>query len=662
LKYSKIALAVSATVLLNGCLEVEDNNNAEVVNALQQQNEILTEQDQKKSVTVRGLVVNLVDNEPVSSAKVTVKTGTEVIAEGSVGADGKFNISDLPSNSDIDIIVTSDNDAFMPRAFFINTEYSEGSNNQQDAGILGVSEAVDVAITVLNGADNTPITGLVFKADSSSPSYSGLSSSTFEYLHLSSFDEVNGVYTITLPKYINVAASASLDLNKDGEPDYVLESDPYSSAKTITLFSANKAEIDEVYLLASEDTAPDQVEYRVALVNEFGDSLTGANVVVDDEYNENVVGTYDAAAGEYVISAAFVQNLDIQIPAFSINGVNYQSASININDQNDGRLNVYYSGSADYASYFIPSNADTISFALQPQELINNVSELEVVLVSDVNKVDSSWNVFYSQSVEVDASDVTLTNRDAFTVTLGNASDDDLILPGSTYIVGGIDEPISITLTKNNTRLSVSPDSPLIAGDTYQYEVGNIDVMAIQQTVDLSSDNQQFTVPVNADAAFDIAQVRLDNNNYTTNGNAITAQNTAGEASSPFNYDNNVHLLLPVTINNLQSFTMRRMSIVDDGNSSLSTDTYNIVENGDVQVNPSALVALAQNESLVTDNVNVNIYNGMNMPDASKMYVRQSYFYLSDHTSSNENSATFEYAYETKAGDVVTGTIKLNVE
>jgi len=42
LKYSKIAIAVSATVLLNGCLEVEDKNNSEVVNALQQQNEILS--------------------------------------------------------------------------------------------------------------------------------------------------------------------------------------------------------------------------------------------------------------------------------------------------------------------------------------------------------------------------------------------------------------------------------------------------------------------------------------------------------------------------------------------------------------------------------------------------------------------------------------------
>ena len=432
LKYSKIAIAVSATVLLNGCLEVEDKNNSEVVNALQQQNEILSEQDQKKSVTVRGLVVNSLNSEPVSSAKVTVKTGIETIAEGVVGTDGKFSISDLPSNSDLDLIVTSDSDEFMPRAFFFNTEFSEGSNNQQDIGILGVSEPVDVSFTVLNGVDNTPVTDLVFKADSSSPSYSGVSSSTLEYLHLSTFDEVNGIYTMTLPRYIDVAATASLDVNKDGEPDYVLESLPFSSGNNITFFSANEGDANEIYLLTADDAAPEEVEYRVALVDEFGDPLIGASVLVNDQYNDDVSATYDTDAGEYVINAAFVQSLSLQIPAFSVGDVNYQSASININEQNDGRLNVYYSGSADYASYYVSSDTESLSFALQPQELVSNVSELEVVLVSEPNQVDSSWNVFYSQSVAVEASNVTLTNQDAFTVTKGNASADDLVLSGTT--------------------------------------------------------------------------------------------------------------------------------------------------------------------------------------------------------------------------------------
>ena len=662
LKYSKIAIAVSATVLLNGCLEVEDKNNSEVVNALQQQNEILSEQDQKKSVTVRGLIVNSRDSEPVSSAKITVKTGVETIAEGIVGADGKFSISDLPSNSDLDLIVTSDSDEFMSRAFFFNTEFSEGSNNQQDIGILGVSEAVDVSFTVLNGADNTPVTDLVFKADSSSPSYSGVSSSTFEYLHLSTFDEVNGIYNMTLPRYIDVAATASLDVNKDGEPDYVLESLPFSSGNNITFFSANEGGANEIYLLTADDAAPEEVEYRVALVDEFGDPLLGATVLVNDQYNDDVSATYDAEAGEYVISAAFVQSLSIQIPAFSVGEINYQSASINIGEQNDGRLSVYYSGAADYASYYVSSDTESLSFAIQPQEIVNNVSELEAVLVSEPSKMDSSWNVFYSQSVAVEVSDVTLTNLDAFTVTKGNASTDDLVLAGTTSIVGGIDMAVSVALSKNDTRLTVSPDSLLVAGDSYQYTVGTIEVVATGQTIDLASDSKQFTVPANEEAVFDIAQVRLDNNNYTTNGNAITAQNTAGEASTPFDYDRNVYLVLPSTVNSLQSFTMRRVSIVEDGSSALSTETYNLVENGNVQLNSSALVALAQNETLYTDNINFSIYDGMNLPDVAKAYMRQMYIYLSDSTSSNENSATFEYAYETKSGDVVTGNIKLNVE
>ena len=550
----------------------------------------------------------------------------------------------------------------MSRAFFFNTEFSEGSNNQQDIGILGVSEAVDVSFTVLNGADNTPVTDLVFKADSSSPSYSGVSSSTFEYLHLSTFDEVNGIYNMTLPRYIDVAATASLDVNKDGEPDYVLESLPFSSGNNITFFSANEGDANEIYLLTADDAAPEEVEYRVALVDEFGDPLLGATVLVNDQYNDDVSATYDAEAGEYVISAAFVQSLSIQIPAFSVGEINYQSASINIGEQNDGRLSVYYSGAADYASYYVSSDTESLSFAIQPQEIVNNVSELEAVLVSEPSKMDSSWNVFYSQSVAVEVSDVTLTNLDAFTVTKGNASTDDLVLAGTTSIVGGIDMAVSVALSKNDTRLTVSPDSLLVAGDSYQYTVGTIEVVATGQTIDLASDSKQFTVPANEEAVFDIAQVRLDNNNYTTNGNAITAQNTAGEASTPFDYDRNVYLVLPSTVNSLQSFTMRRVSIVEDGSSALSTETYNLVENGNVQLNSSALVALAQNETLYTDNINFSIYDGMNLPDVAKAYMRQMYIYLSDSTSSNENSATFEYAYETKSGDVVTGNIKLNVE
>ena len=354
--------------------------------------------------------------------------------------------------------------------------------------------------------------------------------------------------------------------------------------------------------------------------------------------------------------------MSIQIPAFSVGEINYQSASINIGEQNDGRLSVYYSGAADYASYYVSSDTESLSFAIQPQEIVNNVSELEAVLVSEPSKMDSSWNVFYSQSVAVEVSDVTLTNLDAFTVTKGNASTDDLVLAGTTSIVGGIDMAVSVALSKNDTRLTVSPDSLLVAGDSYQYTVGTIEVVATGQTIDLASDSKQFTVPANEEAVFDIAQVRLDNNNYTTNGNAITAQNTAGEASTPFDYDRNVYLVLPSTVNSLQSFTMRRVSIVEDGSSALSTETYNLVENGNVQLNSSALVALAQNETLYTDNINFSIYDGMNLPDVAKAYMRQMYIYLSDSTSSNENSATFEYAYETKSGDVVTGNIKLNVE
>ena len=103
---------------------------------------------------------------------------------------------------------------------------------------------------------------------------------------------------------------------------------PFSSGNNITFFSANEGDANEIYLLTADDAAPEEVEYRVALVDEFGDPLLGATVLVNDQYNDDVSATYDAEAGEYVISAAFVQSLSIQIPAFSVGEINYQSASM----------------------------------------------------------------------------------------------------------------------------------------------------------------------------------------------------------------------------------------------------------------------------------------------------------------------------------------------
>lgn len=663
MKYSKLATAVSAVVLLNGCLEVEDNSNAEVVTALQEQNQILTEQGQQKSVAIRGSVVNLLDGEPVSAAKITVKSGNEILAADVEAVDGKFKVNNLPSSSDLDFIVSSDTGEFMTRAFFYRTDYSEAPNNQQDIGALGVSASVEVVITVLNSADNSPVTDLVFKADSSEHIYTK-GSGRVDYLHLSTFDEVNGVYKITLPKYIYTEAIASLDIDNNGELDYALEATPYSDTRFITLYAANTAQLDEIYLLTNEDATPPQVEFRIAVVDELGAAIAGANLMVDDRFNDDVTATYNAETGEYVLTAAFPQSMNIQIPAFTVGDDDYNSASISINEQSDGRLAIYYSGVEDYVSYYIPAGTDSIDLSIQPQKFVASASLLDVVLLSEVNPVDSSMTIFYSQPVNLDATDVTLTNLDAFTVTKGNAHSDDSVSPGTTLIKGGVEVPVSVVLSKNNTRLAITPNALLVASDRYDYVVGNVDVLATNETIDINSDGKSFAVPFADDLAFDISQVRLDNNNYTTNGSAIIALNTAGDPTSAFDYSSNVYIVLPTTINSLQSFTMEQTLVIRNGSTQTftSSNPYTIVENGNIQFGGAAMVATAANEDVFTVNANINLYHGMNTPDLPYMYAQQVWHYLSDHLSSSENSITFEYSYETKAGEAVTGTVTLNVE
>jgi hypothetical protein len=666
LKYTKIAIAVSAAVLLNGCLEVEDNSNAEVVTALQQQNQILTEQAQilteqakKNTVSIRGEVVNLATDEPVAAANITVKVGTEVLVADVAAIDGSFKVDNLPADSDVEIIISSDTDEFMSRVFFYGTGPSTAGEAQKNFGIFPVSEAVEVSITVLSSADNSPVTGLEFQANSGLGYYSSASK---QYFHLSTFDEVNGVYKIWLPKDIDLDATASLDTDKNGEPNYVLEDSPYSGQKSITLDSANLAQFDEIYLMTIEDAAPAQVEYRIAVVDELGAPIVGANIVVDDQYNQDVTSTYDVDTGQYVITAAFVDFTNIQIPAFTVDGADYQSAMITVNTQSDGRINIYHSGATNNTSYYIPSGSDPLDLVIQPRELVANVSELEVVLLSDINNTDSSMNIFYSQPVSIDAAEVALTDIDGITIIRGNASTDDLVLPGATVIKGGVDTPVSMTLSNNNTRLALTPESALVAGDTYNYAVANVDVLASDETVDIYSDSKLFTVPYPADLAFDINQVRLDNQNYTTNGTVITAQNTAGDVATASDAANNVYLIFPDSINSLQNFYMRKMIVVDDGVSRSDIHNYTIVDNGNVLPLNANVVTTANNESILIEQVNRQILLGTNVPDGQSIYYTYNYEYSHDNKAGSENSVSYEYSYETKAGEVVTGTVTLNVE
>ncbi|AGP78630.1 hypothetical protein I633_14065 [Alteromonas mediterranea 615] len=94
-KLAPIPLFVS--LALTGCIEVDDDSNDGVVEALNQQNAVLTEQNNllaeqiennQTSVTLAGAVVDTRTDTPLVGLNVTVYQGNTLVAEGVTSENG----------------------------------------------------------------------------------------------------------------------------------------------------------------------------------------------------------------------------------------------------------------------------------------------------------------------------------------------------------------------------------------------------------------------------------------------------------------------------------------------------------------------------------------------------------------------------------------------
>ncbi|MBA6232978.1 MULTISPECIES: hypothetical protein [unclassified Colwellia] len=298
-----------------------------------------------------------------------------------------------------------------------------------------------------------------------------------------------------------------------------------------------------------------------------------------------------------------------------------------------------------------------------PRVLDNGSSALEVIAVANkVDFVDHSFSVFYSQPITVSASSLSLTNTSGFTVIKGNDDSNDIVLAGTTIVSGNVNIPVTFETSLNDTKLTVTPVSTLTSGQDYNYEVNSLAVKATEKLVDVNGDSLSFSIEDNSDT-FDINDIRLDNNNYKTNGVIITPTNSAGDSSSPYNYNRDAYLYLPTSINALQTLSLRSVSITQDGVNSNSIRDFNLVRNGNpYNAYAIGLVQLAENETLIRDNLNISIEIGSAQLDSQKVYRTSTNEYMSDNLVGSENSMTFEYAYETKTGVVATGTLTIPVQ
>lgn len=653
MKYLNLATSLLAVVFLNGCLEVEDNNSD--VQALLDQNSLDTQtllDQNENSVNIKGVVVDALDSKPIGNALITVKIGSTEFLSNVEVTNGDFELTGLPQSSDIELIISSSDNKFLTRTFFIQTNYGTKSGFD-DIGTLAVSESVDVEISVIDNETGSALSTLEFIAYS----HSGNNSSAYKYQHVSSFNAETGIYTITLPRFINTSISANLDFDKDGEADYVPELTHFLRGRDLYIGSANTKDFSTIHI--NEIPMASDLEIRLSLVDETSEPLLGATFYIEESVAN---ATYDELTNQYVIKTQIKNSISLQLPAFTDNDVKYQSSAFTVNKLADGNLSIVKSDSSNNCCFAIP-NTDVIDLALAPQVILESETPLEVILAAtDVSPADASFSVFYSQAIDVELENISLTNSQGFIVLKGNADVNDHIPAGTTLITGGISFPVTFTLSLNDTRLTVTPVNPLTTPDSYRYDIQSVINKATLESDDVSNDQLIFEISPNTDEVFSVTDITLDNENYTTNGIVITSQNSAGDTAYSNNSNNLVYLYFPLNINTLQNLTLRKISVINDGVSSVDSNDYNVVTNGSVNVTAVGIVNLAVNESVTNQSHYRSVIVNSAQTETQKVYRMYTGTYLSDNTGAESNSIMFEYSLETKAGKVSTGNITIPVQ
>ncbi|MDQ2076683.1 hypothetical protein [Marinimicrobium sp. ABcell2] len=649
---------------LTACLEVKDSSDPDLVRALNEQNEILREQNSPSYtgsdaaagvVTLHGEVFNLATDQPVSDATAEIRIGGSAWGEPVAVTNGGFEIEGLPTASNYILVLRSDSDEFLDRAVLATTRGADTGVVYQDVGRIGVSGGKTLNFYVLDEKTQDPISGLNFYAESHMGSGSGATA----YRHTSNFDEDTGEYRITVPTMISTTIRANLDLNGDGERDW--EPNSNFSSNTLSYSSSHLASVGTIYLQRPADDWH-SLELRISVLDVDLETLSDDLLLTTvDQINGRQEASFDAATQQYVLNVEMKSELEVLLPAFSIGDQHYGSASISIWKSSQGQsFYVSSSGNDAQLGFNVPSSTETLDLVVRPR-LSTPSSDLRLVTRSaTATAPDYAAKFFYSSPIELLAQSVTLKQLNAITVVRGDDSEDDLVLPGTTFVTWhDIDMDVETSLSLNDTMLTLTPGTDLESGFSYKYDVGTvIDVLADQHA---DTHNDQLTFSVLSSEPFDINDITLDNNNYTQNGEAIVSENTAGDEANPNNWSSTVYLMLPLSIENLNSLTLRKTAAVRNGNTQLYNTTYNIVRDGNVsQGSKVYALGLAENENLQTSHF-MTLMAGAAIEDGY-WYRTTVSEHMADDTEASENRVHFDYAYETKDGEVHTGSIELSVQ
>lgn len=663
-------ISLSVLLSLTGCIEVDDSGNKQVVASLNQQNAILAEQnellsqqlsEQVATITISGAVFDLDTFKPISGtvASVQVLKGETVLVEQIQTEDGLFSIEGLPASSDLTLYVTFSDNAFVNRAFFITTPPAAEDVVFDDIGYLDVSKPLDVVFSVIDTDTGEAVPDLHF----SGTSHSGTSSysTAYNYQHETTFDADEGVYRITLPKYLDVTLRANLDLDGDGEMDYdiAVGNHTYIAGDRLTITSANELQNEVISLSVDDDPIIETKLVYVTLLDESGLPVEGASFV--NSLNDMVISEYQTDSSRYVISTDFNGYASLSMPAFEHDGVTYSTGQITI-DRNSSAsvgdyLRIYTSGFNSNSGYSI-DDTETISIVLVAKAVTDSF-DVEMV-TSFFSAQDYTYTVYYSEPVVLADAEVSLTFENV-EVVAGNASSTDSVPAGFTYIsTVQQSTAVNILAELNNTKFTLSPDAALNSNTEYTYDIGSLTAPTSSAQVDLYGDTKEFTTPVDSANAFDINDVYVDNANFFSNGTVLVSENTAGVASNDSESYSSVYLHLPTSIESLNYLIFNMTGYTESGNEYTDSRQMNAVLDNEVSAQKKLGVSAARNEEIRYDTY-VNYLVGSTMENGTYEYRLHTGQYLRDNTPSNVNSISFNYEYQTLDGETVSGKLTLPV-
>lgn len=674
----KYLFPIVAAFTLSACLDVDDSSNDTLVAALEEQNEILQQQLEANTVPINvfGEIYNVSTDAIESSYEITVTVGGTVRASQLYTA-GTFRIENLPQGSDYSFVVSSPDNSFMDIVVFDVTPTSTINGDvERSIGRVSVAQAQEYNFAIKSLANDSSVPGLLFKANSHQLKNGAQPTGIEQHMHTSSYNETSGIYSIVLPEQLHSSLYAKIDEVESGTFEDRYTSEYSVSNQSLTIQSQYVDSIDNIYLTPDSEANVTfkNAEFRVSVFDDEGNIVPDLELTLDDEIL-NTTSTFDEATQQYVLTGQLAQvenailnttsttnEIRVLIPAFALDDKYYQSSYFRIYERSLGSFYVSMSGAQSYNSYEVPSDTEEFNLVIQPNFSSTAPTNIEVVFDNLKTTEDNfEYSVFFSQPIAILDNGYSFVEENQITVVRGNESEDDLYLPGTTA-VSSIDKEteVTATLSLSNTLLTFTSPALLTAGD-YQFNLNQVLSQEEDETDKIIAVNKSmtFTIDNELDGEFSINDLVLDNGNYLYQGERINTTNTNGEIDNSYQSYGSAYIYFPSSINTLQTLTLNKVLETNNGVLSYETYRYEIVRNGYVNASNYFVLDVAGNENVV--NCCLSVITGTTIEEG---YTNRSYYsvgYLYDNTDSSKNSVTFNYAYETLAGEVESGQIELFV-